>query len=232
MSTRDMKLVANAFFVASAAVIVLFLSGWFKPQLMAYEAIIHELWRGFVTVGMGGKFQGLFVYMHDNVRGFSVISGGNNVVTLSAGYIGTVLVCSLYIFLSCRTRYAATMAVWLGLSMVALALILGKPDEEGRYSAFAVSLTLALVLVPLAFLDNVYSIVTLNTIALYIAILAFIGMMSINATPNFHDAERLALKSGIASHTWVLIWIAIAIPLFSAAIYFGPIHAIRKSRQL
>jgi len=175
----------------------------------------HEMSHGLAALLTGGSVVRIDVVAAEG--GLCVTMGGSRFVTLSAGYLGSLLWGGLILLLSARTRLDRGVSVVLGGILVLTALLFVRPFA-GFGFLFGLLSGVALVgiglLLPEAVNDYLLRVVGLTS-CLY----AVLDIKSdILDRPELRsDAAMLGDLTGLPTVFWGVLWIAVAVV---AALYF------------
>jgi len=171
----------------------------------------HELSHGLAAVLTGGDIVRIEVVAAEG--GLCVTQGGSRFVTLSAGYLGSLLWGGIILLLSARTRLDRAMSVTLGVILLLTSLLFVRPFGSFGF-VFGLVSGLALggigLLLPEAVNDYLLRVVGLTS-CLY----AVLDIKSdILDRPHLRsDAVMLAEQTGIPAVVWGGLWIAVAVGL-------------------
>lgn len=117
ISTRTRRLLI---FFATAAGILLFWSTPLLYPLRIFVVLLHEASHALAAVATGGTIERIVLTPDEG--GYALTRGGNAFLTLSAGYVGS-MVWGAAILLAAGSRHARTLAVVLGAAVLALTLL-------------------------------------------------------------------------------------------------------------
>lgn len=118
--------------LATIASLVLWVIPLTRPFLLPLTFLnthIHELCHALAGLATGGQV--LDIAVLSNGSGVTPISGGNLIVTASAGYVGSALIGAAIIFFG-RTEHSARAVFWvLGLALAGSLIIFVRGDLVG-----------------------------------------------------------------------------------------------------
>lgn len=188
---------------------------WSTPvvyPLKIFVVLLHELSHAAVAVATGGSIER--IVLDPRQGGACYCPGGNALLTLSAGYLGSLAWGGL-MFATARTRSVRTQWVNAGIGLLVIALtILYVRSAFGL--GFGVLFGLAM-LVASKHMDAGLNRGLLAVLGLTSALYAILDIKSdILDRPDLQsDAAMLAELTGVPTVAWGVIWISLAIA-FSA----------------
>jgi Peptidase M50B-like len=184
----------------------------FVYPLKIFVVLLHEVSHGIVAVATGGSIQRITL---DPMQGGACeCPGGNAFLTLSAGYLGSLLWGGLLLSVARSSRIKPQWVnTLIGAIVVGLTLLYVR---NGFGFAFGIAFGLGMLLV------SKKTGVTVNrtlllTLGLTSALYAILDIKSdIIDRPEVHsDAQMLSEITGVPTLVWGVIWISVAL-LFSA----------------
>ncbi|MCB1608444.1 MAG: M50 family metallopeptidase [Xanthomonadales bacterium] len=204
---------------------------WTSPALIPLKILIvlfHELSHALMTIATGGEVVSMTISAD---QGGEVLSrGGNRFLTLSAGYLGSLLFgCVLYLLARGSRRdalWSATLAVILGLT----ALIFTR-----NLFGFGFSLGAAIALGALARWGGASANdLVLKTVGLASMLYVPADIVSDTLTRAHlrSDARMLAEEFGGMTQLWGLLWLLVAVATIGITLYLGwrrPAHGALPS---
>jgi len=193
---------------------------WDSPALVPLKILIvlfHELSHALMTIVTGGEVVSMTL---SGDQGGAVLSrGGNRFLTLSAGYLGSLLFgCGLYLL----ARGSKRDALWSG--MLALVLALTALIFTRNLFGFVFSLGAAIAVGLLARFggasanDIVLKAVGLASM-LYVP--ADIVSDTLSRSHLRSDARMLAEEFGGFTQMWGVLWLVIAVVAIAGTLYLG-----------
>lgn len=197
-------------------VLIFFLwNTWFVYPLKILVVFFHEMSHGLVAILTGGKIIEIQVVAAQG--GVCVTLGGNRFLTLTAGYLGSLVWGGLILVLAAKTRYDREIAFALGVLMVLVSLIWVRPFAS---FGFGFGLGSGIALVASGFyLSERLNDFFLKVVGLTSCMYAVLDIKSdILDRPSVRsDAAMLAEETGIPTMVWGVLWIVVA---SVAALYF------------
>jgi hypothetical protein len=175
----------------------------------------HELSHGLAAILTGGSIARIEVVAAEG--GLCVTMGGSRFITLSAGYLGSLVWGGLILLLSARTRLDRGVAVALGAVLVLVSLLWVRPF--GSFG-FIFGLASGAVFVGMGLLlPEVVNDFVLRVVGLTSCLYAVLDIKSdILDRPHLRsDAVMLAEATGLPSIFWGVLWIVVAL---AAAFFF------------
>ena len=181
---------------------------WFKRPLGNVGIYVHEICHGLAAIATGGRFHQFYVTRN---HGAALSSGGNVVLRLVAGYIGTVFI-GIYVLALATCVFGLPHIPVYILAAVFLAATVKAAD---KWTAF-VGVALAVVLVGCTFLDLIVHAFILNFIGvliLYDGIASIIDLHNAakqNKTTGTSDIDSLSQVVGCSPVFWSFTFICIS----------------------
>ena len=143
--------------------------------------------------------------------GHCITRGGSRFLTLSAGYLGSLVWGGVILSLAARTRWDRTIAVVLGALLLTVTTVFVRPFASFGFG-FGVASSLALLLCGLKLSERVCDLV-LRLIGLTSCLYAVLDIKSdILDRPGLRsDAAMLSEITGLPTTFWGVLWISIAV---------------------
>jgi len=169
----------------------------------------HELSHGLAAVLTGGRV--VKIELHQSEGGLCHIAGGNRFLTLSAGYLGSLMWGGAILIAASRTRYDRKIAFGLGVVIGYCTLVFIRP-MLGFGFAFGIASAAVFLLCGKYQSEHVNDLI-LRIVGLTSCLYAVFDIKSdILDRPHLtSDAVMLAQLTGIPSIVWGLVWIALAV---------------------
>ncbi len=168
----------------------------------------HELSHGLAGVLTGGSIEQIFVSKEEG--GFCVIAGGNRFLTLTAGYLGSLVWGGAILVLAARTEYDKWILKSLGGLIILVALVFVRPILS---FGFLYCLTSGTAMLAIAiYLPPAVSDYLLKLIGLTSCLYAILDIKSdiLDRPESRSDAWHLAQHTGLPVWFWGILWISIA----------------------
>lgn len=181
-------------------------TAWFSIFRM-FVVMLHEYSHGLAALMTGGQISSLTFNMSEG--GKALTSGGNFVIVASAGYVGSMLFGGILILLSKLKDISKYIILAIGVAIVLMTLL-----YVDNLFAILFSAVFVLIVGALAFFGG-------NGIASYC--LKFLGVLSVFYTlydlsalylsNKENDAAILANATGIPAIIWSITWTVIAVTI-------------------
>lgn len=181
----------------------------FVYPLKIFVVFMHEVSHGLAAVATGGRI--VEIQINPQQGGYALTQGGSRFLTLTAGYLGSLLWGGLILLLAARTHFDKVISILIGIGMVAISI--GYGESTFTY-LFGIGFGIALVAIgfylPEAFNDWVLRIIGVTS-CLY----AILDIKSdvLDRSNLRSDARMLSEITGIPTEVWGVLWIIIAIAL-------------------
>ncbi len=191
---------------------------WNTPvvyPLKIFVVLLHEASHAIVAVATGGTLHRIVLNQYQG--GATYTSGGNAFLTLSAGYLGSLLWGSLMIMAAQSRRLRPQ---WVNGAIGGLVVVLSALYVRGGFGiVFGVLFGLALILVSQKLSAGLNRSLLL-TLGLTSSLYAILDIKSdILDRPNMNsDAHMLAQLTGVPTVVWGILWIGLAV-LVSALLF-------------
>ncbi|MCC6152406.1 MAG: M50 family metallopeptidase [Candidatus Hydrogenedentes bacterium] len=192
-------------------VIVVLWDTWAVYPLRLLVVFFHELSHGIAAVVTGGSI--VEIQMNAQEGGLCITRGGNRFLTLSAGYLGSLLWGGAILLFATRTKGSQIVLELLGGLLIVVTLIWVRP-----LIGFGVGFGLAtgLVLIALAnFLKPMATELILIVIGLTSCLYAVLDIKSdiLDRPHAVSDAVLLADVTGVPALVWGVLWLGVSIVL-------------------
>jgi hypothetical protein len=191
------------------AIAAVFWNTWAVYPLKILVVFFHELSHGLAAVITGGEIVRIEVVAQQG--GLCVTRGGSRFLTLSAGYLGSLIWGGLILVLAARTRADKIISVVLGVILVLVTLLYVRPfGAFGFIFGLVCGAALGAIGVLLSEAINDF---LLRLVGLTSCLYAVLDIKSdIIDRPHLRsDAVMLSEVTGIPSLVWGILWIAIAV---------------------
>ena len=197
---------------ALTALAALVIALWDTPVIYPLKILVvffHELSHGLMAVATGGSIERIEVVAQQG--GLCLTSGGSRVLTLSAGYLGSLVWGGLILTVAARTRFDRPVITALGVMLAAITVLFVRPFA-GFGFAFGCAAAGALMAMG-AFLPLRACDLALRVIGLTSCLYAVADIKSdILDRPELRsDAAMLAEVTGLPTQLWGVLWIAVAV---------------------
>lgn len=206
---RDVEWQSVAALIALAVVVGAL---WETPLVYPLKILVvffHELSHAAVAVLTGGEVVEIQVVAEEG--GVCLTRGGSRVLTLSAGYLGSLVWGGVILTLAARTRLDRGLAVALGGILLLITVIFVRPFLAFGFG-FGLASGLAMVLLGLKASERVCDLL-LRLIGLTSCLYAVLDIKSdvLDRPEARSDAAMLAEVTGLPTTFWGTLWIAIAV---------------------
>ncbi len=185
---------------------------WNTPVVYPLKILVvffHELSHGLMARLTGGRI--IQIQLSAFEGGLCITEGGNRFLTLSAGYIGSLLWGGVILLLAARTRWQRGLVLGLGMLAVAVGLLYVRPllGFGFVYICFAGALLMFSAIRAGAGFNKYL----LKTIGLTSMLYAPLDILSdtIFGSHLPSDAQMLAQLTGIPTVVHGVVWIAISL---------------------
>ncbi len=182
---------------------------WDTPvvaPLKLFVVFLHEISHGIVAVATGGRIDRIVI--EANEGGACYCGGGNAFLTLSAGYLGSLLWGLIFLWLATFESKARWTMAFVGAATGAVTLLFMRSAFGFAFGlGFAMALVLAARKLPAIWNARILSVLGLTS-ALY----AILDIKSdiIDRPGMESDARMLANLTGVPTVVWGVLWIGLA----------------------
>ena len=182
---------------------------WDTPvvaPLKLFVVFLHEISHGIVAVATGGRIDRIVI--EANEGGACYCGGGNPFLTLSAGYLGSLLWGLIFLWLATFESRARWTMAFVGAATGAVTLLYMRSAFGFAFGlGFAMALVLAARKLPAIWNARILSVLGLTS-ALY----AILDIKSdiIDRPGMESDARMLADLTGVPTVVWGVLWIGLA----------------------
>lgn len=190
---------------------VLIIALWDTPLVYPLKILVvffHEMSHGLMAVLTGGEIVQIQVVAQEG--GLCLTRGGSRVLTLTAGYLGSLVWGGTILLLAARTRLDRILSVLLGITLVLITAVYVRPFIEFGF-LFGLIAGLALILMGLRLPESINDYV-LRLVGLISCLYAVLDIKSdVIDRPHLQsDAAMLAEVTGLPTQFWGLTWILVA----------------------
>lgn len=182
---------------------------WIVYPLKILVVFFHELSHGLMAVITGGSIKEIRIVAAQG--GVCVTVGGNRFLTLSAGYLGSLVLGGVILVLATRTRYDQTIATVIGGLMILISLLFVRPIIS--FGIFFGLLSGLAMIAAGKYLSEDSNDFILKVIGLTSCLYAVLDIKSdVLDRPYLRsDARMLAELTHLPTIFWGLLWITIAV---------------------
>ncbi len=181
----------------------------FVYPLKIFVVFMHEVSHGLAAIATGGRI--VEIQINPQQGGYALTQGGSRFLTLTAGYLGSLLWGGLILLLAARTRLDKAISILIGVGMVAISIGYG---ESAFTYLFGIGFGVALVAIGF-YLPEAVNDWVLRIIGVTSCLYAILDIKSdvLDRSNLRSDARMLSEITGIATEIWGVLWILIAIGL-------------------
>ncbi|MDE0687873.1 MAG: M50 family metallopeptidase [Candidatus Poribacteria bacterium] len=181
----------------------------FVYPLKIFVVFMHEVSHGLAAVATGGRI--VEIQINPQQGGYALTQGGSRFLTLTAGYLGSLLWGGLILLLAARTHFDKVISILIGIGMVAISI--GYGESTFTY-LFGIGFGIALVAIGF-YLPEVFNDWVLRIIGVTSCLYAILDIKSdvLDRSNLRSDARMLSEITGIPTEVWGVLWILIAIAL-------------------
>lgn len=180
---------------------------WAVYPLKVLVVFLHEISHGLAAVLTGGSI--LEIEVNAEQGGFCRTSGGIRFLTLSAGYLGSMLFGAVILVTAAHSTRDRLLCSALGVFLIAITLLYVRNGF-----GFAFGLLFGVALIGLSRLGSAGAAdLSLRTVGLTSCLYAVLDIKSdILDRPGIgSDADMLAQSTGIPTLVWGVVWILAAL---------------------
>jgi hypothetical protein len=183
-------------------------NSWAIYPLKILVVFFHELSHGLVAVATGGRIKE--IQLSANEGGLCVTQGGSRFLTLSAGYLGSVMWGGMLLLLAARTAWDRGIALTLGVVALGVSLLWIRPAFGFGFN-FAAGTGVVLMAAGV-FLRAGVNEFLIKVIGLTSCLYAVMDIKSdILDRPGLKsDATMLAEATHVPAMVWGLVWMGVA----------------------
>lgn len=193
---------------------------WPYPVLYPLKLLVvffHESSHALMTVASGGKVVELVI---NEMQGGHVISnGGNRFLTLSAGYLGSLLWGSAIYLLAVRSKYDKVIMTLLGLIIVALCGFFVRDLFALAFGATVATAMLGIGAKASMEINDLILRVIGATSMLYVPLDIYSD--TIDRSGLRSDAVMLAEEFGGSGILWGVAWLTLSVLMILVTFYLG-----------
>ncbi len=200
--------------VAALGVVLLFIgffwSTWVVYPLRLLVVFFHEISHGLAAIATGGEI--VEIQITPDQGGLCTTTGGNRIVILMAGYLGSLFWGGALLVLSSWPRLEKNLAALLGILVVVVACMYIRPVQGYGFAfMFLTGVVITLCAIHLPPLMNGLLLKVVGLTSCCYALLD-IRRDTLENPPLHSDAQQLAVLTGVPVWAWGLIWFAVAVP--------------------
>lgn len=201
--------------LATIASVVLWSIPITRPFLLPLTYLnthIHELCHALVGLATGGQVQDIAV-MSDG-SGTTPVSGGNLLLTASAGYIGSALIGAAIIFFG-RTERSARVVFWLlGLGLGASLVLFVRGDLVGVLTGIGWAVAFIACALTARGWFALFFAQFIGVQQCWAAFQSVLVLLNLAATSEMQsDARILQAATGLPALLWAIMWSAVSLIL-------------------
>ena len=181
----------------------------FVYPLKIFVVFMHEVSHGLAAIATGGSI--VEIQINPQQGGHALTQGGSRFLTLTAGYLGSLLWGGLILLLAARTRLDKAISILIGIGMVAISI--GYGESTFTY-LFGIGFGVALVAIGF-YLPEAVNDWVLRIIGVTSCLYAILDIKSdvLDRSNLRSDARMLSEVTGVPTEVWGVLWILIAIGL-------------------
>lgn len=191
---------------------------WSYPVLYPLKLLVvffHESSHALVTVLTGGEV--LELMLNAQQGGHVISMGGNRFLTLSSGYLGSLVWGITIYLLAVRTRFDKPLMGALGASIIGMAFFFSSESFAMTFSiVVGVAMMASAYFVPMKINDMILRVIGLTSM-LYAPLDIYSD--TIQRSHLRSDAFMLAEEIGGSTMLWGGIWISISVVLLALTLY-------------
>jgi len=206
------RALAATLLVAGAALVLW--DSWLVYPLKILVVLLHEVSHGLAAVLSGGSI--VRIELSADEGGVCVTRGGSRFLTLSAGYLGSLLWGALLLVLGARTRLDRPLVGLLGLGLLGVTLVYVRSLFGFAYGiAAGGALLIVAAALPAAVSDALLRVVGIVS-GLYV-VRDIASDLLLRDVPG-SDANALAELTHVPGVVWGGAWILLAVVVVGAAL--------------
>lgn len=207
MSNIDKKELAKLMLILVG--VVLFWNTLFLYPLKVLVVMFHEFSHGFAALLTGGSI--IEIRLSPQQGGLCVTMGGNRFLTLTAGYLGSLMCGGFILVMAARTNWDEIISWVLGIFMIVMAMLYVRPFVS--FGFLFVCISGAALIAAGEFLSEKANDLILKIIGLTSCIYAILDIKSdvLDRRELPSDAVMLAQEVGGHSVVWGLVWIVVGL---------------------
>jgi hypothetical protein len=224
----------NAVLIAVVAGIIVFIL-WNIPQLSfilypvrLFVTFIHEAGHSLMAEFTGGRVLEFTVF--GNGTGVATTLGGNRLLILPAGYLGTAFFGSVLFYITNRVPIPRKLSLAIGTLIILIALFL-----HATGIALLIGLLTGVGLILLGLKAGVYAnVLVLNVLAILTSLNAVLDLLYLVRVSNVtlgnvqNDAAAFAALTPIPTVIWAIVWALLAIFMLGCAVWYSVVHPLRQ----
>ncbi len=169
-----------------------------------FVVFLHEISHGLAAVLTGGRI--VSIGLSVNEGGVCVTQGGSRFLTLSAGYLGSLLWGALFLLLAARRRQAPGVVALIGLFTLVVTLLYVRTWFGFVYGLLAAT-AFILVASKLKAEASEVLLAAIGVMSCLYAVWDIASDVLLRSIPS-SDASALAGLTGIPAIVWGVLWIA------------------------
>ncbi|MBM3288511.1 MAG: M50 family metallopeptidase [Candidatus Hydrogenedentes bacterium] len=210
-AARRIDFAQAAGLAAFGIAIVVLWNTWALYPLRLLVVFFHELSHGIAAVVTGGSI--VEIRMTAQEGGLCITRGGVPFVTLSAGYLGSLVWGGGLLIVATRTKGSQIAIELLGALLLVVTLVWVRP-MTGFGFAFGLGAGLALIAAAYAF-KSIFNELALTAIGLTSVLYAVLDIKSdiLDRPQAVSDAVLLAQATGVPALVWGVLWFGVSLML-------------------
>jgi hypothetical protein len=169
-----------------------------------FVVFLHEISHGIAAVLTGGRIVSIALTFDEG--GVCVTQGGSRFLTLSAGYLGSLLWGALFLLLGARRRRAPGVVALIGLFTLFVTLLFVRSGFGVVYGLLT-GVALILVASKLGAEASEILLAAIGVMSCLYAVWDIASDLLLRHVPH-SDAAALAALTGIPAVIWALLWMA------------------------
>lgn len=226
------------FLLSILAVVIVFILwnvgelGFILYPFRLFVTYIHEAGHGTAAILTGGELRSFEVFT--NGSGVAYTVGGLRALVIPAGYLGTALFGAVVFYLTNRLRTPRSISVILGVMLILFSILFGRSS----ITAFIVGMVFGAALIISGWKANKsVNVVILNVLAIMTGLNAVLDVyflvsnsqVGIGNVPNDAAAFQREIVPLIPASIIALLWVALALLLLGAAVWYAIIRPMRRA---